>query len=136
VLAPPESRAHECLDGEGTLHVLGWFHLYQTALQIERALGNREGARSAAHGLWRFAVLSGNLYWETNAAHAMCLSNPNDNDPEVITALGRLRAMSTDVALPAASRVMVLENLIICEWSLKHHEAAVERILELLAFGA
>lgn len=123
------------VEGPEAFDALGWFHLCQCALQIERALGNRAAARSAARGLWRFAIVSGSVPWETTAASAFCLTSPTDDDSDVLVALARLRGMSADASQLVSLRVSALESLIICEWSLKHHEAAVEAILELLAIA-
>jgi tetratricopeptide (TPR) repeat protein len=138
-----EARAHlkqahtirMTVTGPEAFDVLGWFHLFESVLRVERALGNRQDARNAAHGLWRFAAASGSIRWETNAAHALCLADPNDADPDVIMAMSRLYSTKAEADLDDSLRVAVLESLIICEWSLKHYEEATELILELLALG-
>lgn len=122
--------------GSEEVDVFAWFHLYQSALEVERALGDHAGTRNAAHGLWRFAVASGSIPWETKAARLMCLADRNENDSEVVAALARLHAMNNDANLDGYSRVFVLEALVVCEWSLRHYEAAIEAILELLALSA
>lgn len=115
--------------------VLGWFHLYGSALQVERALQNRDGARSAAHGMWRYALLSGSIPWESDAAFAMCLADPNATDEEVSAAIARLGAIAGNLALSASLRVTALGSLVLCNWAVRRYEAAIEAILELLAIA-
>lgn len=73
--------------------IYGWYHLFKSALIIERALGNKDEARQTAHGFWRCAVLSGSIASEAHAAHAMCLMDPNQDEPEVMAAVDRLHSI-------------------------------------------
>ena len=128
-------RAHALRYETDARDVYGWFHLYRIVLEVERALGNEAGARAAAHGLWRFAVLSGSLAWECDAAHALCLVHHDANDPEVAMAVLRLRGVGDDSTRAPAERGAALEMLALCEWSLSRHERATEAILELYALS-
>ena len=131
-------RAHSLRYGSKNKHtfdVYGWFNLLSRAFSIERALKHKEGAQGAAHGLWRFAVMSGSIGWEANAAHAMCLVDPDPDDEEVVAAVCRLEAAGHETSAPIATRLVALEALVLCRWSLQRYEAAVETIVEILAIG-
>lgn len=122
------------LDGDSP-DVYGWYHLYEHLFLVESVLGNKDGARRASHGLWRFSVLSGSPRWEARSASAMCLADPNEQDPEVIAALSRLRAASDDSSNSPTIRLAALESLVLCEWTLHHYEKAIEATLEIVAIG-
>ena len=122
-------------DAPEAFDVIGLFHLFDSILEVEHALQNREGARNAAHGLWRLALAAGSVPWETKAAQAMCLADPNVDDLEVREAITRLHSMATDRQLSDANLVLVLRSLIISEWSLGHYEESTEGMLELLALA-
>ena len=131
-------KAHELRfvgSDEQARDIFGWYHLYASALRIERALDNKDGARSAARGLWRVSVLSGSVKWEANAAHVMCLTNPDVDDSEIKVAVSRLRTMGGDSTQSPASRLVALESLVLCEWSLHRYEPAIEAIAEVAALA-
>lgn len=123
------------LTGPEAFDVLGWFQMLKSIVRVERALGNHAGARSATHSLCHFALASGSVRWETGAANVMCLADPDPKEPDVIGAMSRLYTLREDVGLEVPLRILVLESLVICEWSLKHYEEATEAILELLALA-
>lgn len=131
-------RAHTlrfALGDDQARDIYGWYHLFRIALGIERALGNHAAARSAARGVWRCAVLSGSIAWEANAAHAMCLTDPDASDSEIQAAVARLKTISRDAARSAVSRLAALEGLVLSEWSLHHYDSAIEAIAEIAAIG-
>lgn len=115
--------------------IYGWYQLYLTILRVERALGNKDGARSAAHGLYRCSLVSGSHIWEVNAAHSLCRWEEDANDDEVIGALNRLRERGADTSATAATRVSSLVGLVLCEWTVCHYTQAMEAILELAALA-
>ena len=129
-------RAHEMRMSRADEHArdaYGWYHLLATALRVERALGNDEDAANAAHSLYRFALVSGSLAWEANSAHALCLSEPDAENEEIIAAVARLRRLGTDPSKPAEYRVTALVGLVLCQWTRHHYEDAIEGMLELQA---
>ncbi len=113
--------------------IYGWYQLLSSALRVERALGNKEDAANAAHSLHRFAVLSGSLAWQSSSAHALCLSEPNADDPEVVAAVGRLRRLGADASKPPDYRITALAGLVLCEWTRRRYEESVEALLDLQA---
>lgn len=128
-----EVRFH--LEGPESRDAYGWFHLYGMLLHVERALDNKEAARSAARGLFRFALVAGSPKWEAMAAGALCIAHPDPTDPEVALATTRLRATADDTANEIEVRVQALAGVVRCEWALQRYELAMVALLELLAIG-
>lgn len=131
-------RAHKLRHTKdlGKSDVYGWYFLFYMALRTEDALGNAQGAASAAHCLWRFAVISNNFSWEAEAAYTLCKYERNPAEGELVAAVERLANAGRNPFLPTELRRKALESLTICTWTLGEYDRAIEALIETQAIAA